>query len=161
MVLYVFYFVTAPMVGYVHTIQIYIITFYNETMSSAQKTEPYNTTTVWLNVTLNTNNQTWQCWRCWRATWRKFVGMATIREKTTTISIVYISYSLLASHELLPWAIFGWFYINYVVPWTSSNDMNVMPFAYSTRSICYAKRKQVIIECDACYVLNQHVVLVN
>jgi len=55
----------------------------------------------------------------------------------------------------------GGFYINYVVSWTSSNDMNVMPFAYSARSICYAKRKQVIIECDACYVLNQHVVLVN
>jgi hypothetical protein len=55
----------------------------------------------------------------------------------------------------------GWFYINYVVPWTSSNDMNGMPVVYSTRSICYVKRKQVIIECDACYVLNQQVVLVN
>jgi hypothetical protein len=55
----------------------------------------------------------------------------------------------------------GGIYINYVVPWTSSNDMNVLPVVYSTSSICYVKRKQVIIECDACYVLNQHVVLVN
>jgi hypothetical protein len=72
-VLYVFHFLTVSMV-----IQINIITFDREAMSSTKTTKPYNITTVWLKVVLNTNNQPWQCWRWWRATWRKSVGMTTI-----------------------------------------------------------------------------------
>jgi hypothetical protein len=64
-VFYVFHFLAVSMV-----IQIDIITFDREAMSSTKTTKPYNITTVWFKVVLNTNNQPWQCWRCWRATWR-------------------------------------------------------------------------------------------